>query len=63
MGALGVILPVVIWAISEYHTAGGWPTHGFSQSSGIHDVWNFWIVYPLIAWAVHRSAGLGGARA
>ena len=42
---------VLIWALTEYHNAGGWPTHGFSQSSGIHDVWNFWIIYPL--------AGLG----
>jgi H+/Cl- antiporter ClcA len=47
--ALGVIILVAIWATSEYHNAGGWPTHGFSQSSGIHDVWNFWIIYPLIA--------------
>ena len=38
---------VLIWALSEYHNAGGWPTHGFSQSSGIHDVWNYWIVYPV----------------
>jgi H+/Cl- antiporter ClcA len=47
--ALGVIILVAIWATSEYHNAGGWPTQGFSQSSGIHDVWNFWIIYPLIA--------------
>jgi phosphate/sulfate permease len=47
--AVGVIILVAIWATSEYHNAGGWPTHGFSQSSGIHDVWNFWIIYPLIA--------------
>jgi hypothetical protein len=40
---------VAIWATSEYHNAGGWPTQGFSQSSGIHDVWNIWIIYPLIA--------------
>ncbi|MGP8064664.1 MAG: 2TM domain-containing protein [Acidimicrobiales bacterium] len=46
--AIGMILLVVIWATSEYHNAGGWPTHGFSQSSGIHDVWNYWIVYPII---------------
>ncbi len=47
--AIGVALLVLIWATSEYHNAGGWPTQGFSQSSGIHDVWNYWIVYPLIA--------------
>ncbi len=46
--AIGMILLVVIWATSEYHNAGGWPAHGFSQSSGIHDVWNYWIVYPII---------------
>ena len=45
-------LLVLIWAMSEYHNAGGWPTHGFSQSSGIHEVWNFWIIYPAIAWAL-----------
>ena len=48
--AVGMIILVVIWAMSEYHNAGGWPTQGFSQSSGIHDVWNYWIIYPLIAW-------------
>jgi len=47
MTAIGMIVLVVIWALSEYHNAGGWPTHGFSQSSGIHDVWNLWIVYPI----------------
>lgn len=47
---LGMIILVAIWAITEYHNAGGWPADGFSQSSGIHDVWNIWIIYPLIAW-------------
>ena len=46
--AIGMAILVVIWAIAEYHNAGGWPAHGFSQSSGIHDVWNYWIVYPII---------------
>jgi hypothetical protein len=49
---IGMVILVVIWAIAEYHNAGGWPTHGFSQSSGIHDVWNFWIIYPFIAWVL-----------
>ena len=31
--AVAVTLPVPIWAATEYHNAGGWPTHGFSQSS------------------------------
>jgi len=47
---------VLIWAFSEYHNAGGWPTQGFSQSSGIHDVWNYWIVYPVGAWVLILSA-------
>jgi hypothetical protein len=54
---------VVIWAATEYHNAGGWPVHGFSQSSGIPGVWNFWIVYPLGAWllivAAHAWAVFG----
>jgi len=49
---IGMILLVAIWATTEYHNAGGWPTAGFSQSSGIHDVWNFWIIYPIIGWAL-----------
>ena len=47
-GALIVML-VVIWAISEYHNAGGWPTDGFSQSSSIPHVWNIWIIYPVMS--------------
>ena len=50
--AVGMIILVAIWAMSEYHNAGGWPGQGFSQSSGIHDVWNFWIIYPLITWVL-----------
>jgi hypothetical protein len=38
----------VIWAISEYHNAGGWPTKGFSQSSSIPHEWNIWIIYPVL---------------
>ena len=49
--AVGVVL-VVIWAIVEYHNAGGWPTSGFSQSSGIHHEWNSWIIYPVVALAL-----------
>jgi hypothetical protein len=52
----GMLVLAVIWAISEYHNAGGWPTHGFSQSSSIHDVWNIWIIYPAIAWAFFTVA-------
>jgi hypothetical protein len=65
--AVVMVILVVIWALSEYHNAGGWPTHGFSQSSGIHDVWNFWIIYPVIglglllgvrAWSVYGNKPL-----
>ena len=54
--AIGMLILVAIWAVSEYHNAGGWPTQGFSQSSGIHDVWNFWIIYPLGAWLMILAA-------
>ena len=52
----GMLILAAIWAITEYHNAGGWPTQGFSQSSGIHDVWNFWIIYPLGAWLIILAA-------
>lgn len=57
VGTLAVILLAVIWAISEYNNAGGWPTQGFSESSGIPNVWNFWIIYPAIAWVFLTVAG------
>lgn len=43
---------MVIWAIAEYHNAGGWPSDGFSQSSGTAHVWNIWIIYPILVLAV-----------
>lgn len=45
--AVALVL-IVVWAISEYHNAGGWPSDGFSQSSGIAHVWNIWIIYPVL---------------
>lgn len=51
ISTVGLLVLAAIWAITEYHNAGGWPTQGVSQSSGIHDVWNIWIIYPAIAWA------------
>jgi hypothetical protein len=51
-GIVVMILLVVIWATAEYHNAGGWPTAGFSQSSGIPHEWNYWIIYPAIAWVL-----------
>jgi len=38
IAAIGMSLLGVIWAFTEYHNAGGWPTHGFSQNSGIPNV-------------------------
>jgi 2TM domain len=55
--AVGMVILVAIWAIAEYHNAGGWPVHGLSQSSGIHDVWNLWIIYPLGAWVLLTAVG------
>ena len=57
VSGLGMVLLVLIWALSEYHNAGGWPTQGFSQSSGSRDVWNLWIVYPFGAWLLLVAAG------
>ena len=51
VSSVGMLCLAVIWAVTEYHNAGGWPTQGFSQSSGIQDVWNIWIIYPAMAWA------------
>lgn len=50
--AAATVVLVVIWAISEYHNAGGWPSDGFSQSSSIPHVWNIWIIYPVIGLAL-----------
>jgi H+/Cl- antiporter ClcA len=46
--AAAILVLVIIWAASEYNNPGGWPSHGFSQSSGIPHVWNYWIIYPVI---------------
>jgi hypothetical protein len=50
--AAASIVVVVVWAISEYNNAGGWPSDGFSQGSGSPHVWNIWIVYPVLALAL-----------
>jgi H+/Cl- antiporter ClcA len=55
-GTMLMIIVAVIWAFAEYHNAGGWPTKGFSQSSGISHVWNYWIIYPAIVWVVLTAA-------
>lgn len=64
VSAIVMLIVAAIWAIVEYNNAGGWPTDGFSQSSGIHDVWNMWILYPFIGWvaflALRSWAYFGG---
>ena len=55
--AIGMAILVAIWAMAEYHNAGGWPTQGFSQSSGISGVWNIWIIYPAMAWVFLTVVG------
>ena len=55
-GTVGKLVLAAIWAIAEYNNAGGWPTGGFSQSSGIPNVWNYWIIYPAIVWVLVTAA-------
>ena len=44
---VGSIFLIIVWAVTEYHNAGGWPT-GFRTGRMNHD-WDPWIIYPLIA--------------
>jgi hypothetical protein len=57
VGTVAIVLLALIWAISEYNNAGGWPTQGFSESSGIPNVWNLWIIYPALVWVFLTVAG------
>lgn len=57
IGAVGIAILTVIWAATEYSNAGGWPTKGFSESSGLPNEWNFWIIYPVIAWVLLTAVG------
>jgi len=54
--AVGLLVVTVVWAMTEYSNAGGWPTEGFSQSSSIPHVWNDWIIYPYLAAALFLTA-------
>jgi hypothetical protein len=56
MSAIVMLLVTVIWGTAEYSNAGGWPSNGFSQGSGIHDVWNLWTIYPFMAWVLYLTA-------
>ena len=44
---LGTLTVTIVWALTEYHNARGWPT-GFRTGRQNHD-WDPWIIYPLIA--------------
>jgi 2TM domain len=44
---LGGLFLTLVWAVTEYNNAGGWPT-GFRTGRMNHD-WDPWIIYPLIA--------------
>ena len=58
---IGSIFLIVVWAVTEYHNAGGWPT-GFRTGRMNHD-WDPWIIYPLIggtlALATHGWTAFG----
>jgi uncharacterized membrane protein YhaH (DUF805 family) len=47
---VAMVFLTAVWAVTEYQNADGWPTGGFSESSGTPHVWNMWILYPVIAW-------------
>ena len=58
MTTAGMLFLIAVWAVTEYYNSGGWPTNGFSQSSGTPGEWNIWIVYPFIAWVLFTAGGL-----
>lgn len=44
---LGTLVIVTVWAITEYHNAGGWPT---GLRTGRHNRdWDPWVIYPVAA--------------
>jgi len=49
-----MVIVTVSWAITQYHSASGWPTHGFTQSSWplVPHVWNVWIIWPTMVWVL-----------
>ena len=51
---LGSIFLIIVWAVTEYHNAGGWPT-GFRTGRMNHD-WDPWIIYPLIGGTLALAA-------
>jgi 2TM domain-containing protein len=55
------VFVTLVWATTEYHNAGGWPT-GFRTGRMNRD-WDPWVMYPLlaglVALAVHAWAVYG----
>jgi 2TM domain len=47
---IGNLALTIVWAMSEYQNAGGWPT-GFRTGRENRD-WDPWIMYPLFAGAI-----------
>ena len=56
-----MIIVTVIWAVPQYHTAGGWPAHGLSHSCWppVPNMRNGWIIWPAVVWVL---ATAGSAR-
>ena len=48
VGGVSLALLALVWAVSEYQNAGGWPT-GFATGRRHRD-WDPWIVYPAVVW-------------
>ena len=44
---VGSLFLTAVWAMTEFHNAGGWPTA--LRSGRMHHDWDPWIVYPLLA--------------
>jgi 2TM domain len=44
---VATVFLTLVWATTEYHNAGGWPT-GFRTGRMNHD-WDPWIIYPVLA--------------
>jgi hypothetical protein len=44
--AIGSLFLVLVWAMTEYNNAGGWPT-ALRTGRHNHD-WDPWVIYPLI---------------
>lgn len=44
---VATVFLTLVWATTEYHNAGGWPT-GFRTGRTNHD-WDPWIIYPVLA--------------